>query len=245
MPKMTAEEAVKQGKGLNFEKVWTVMMETNRRMAEFAAQTAELSKETDRKMAEAAAQAAEQFKETDQRMAELVAQSKEIGQKRTMTDEELRNREKKADRMRGNGGGLNRSLGELIETFVVARLWERFPPYGLERACQRIPIYDKPRRVRTDVDILLVNTDICMAVEVKRDLNRKDDVDDHVKRMGLIRRYPPEQVSGKRLLGAMAGGVVDPDVKDYAYKRGFFVLELSGEVVRLIPPPEGFDPQNW
>jgi hypothetical protein len=223
--------------------------ETDRKMAEASAQAAEYSRETDRKMAEAAAQTAEYSRETDRRMAELAAQvagqSKETVQKRAMTDEELRELEKKVDRMCGNVGGLNRSLGELIETFVVAHLWEKFPQYGLERAYQRIPIYDETKRVRTDVDILLVDTDICMAVEVKRELNRRDEVDDHVRRMGLIRQYPPEQVSGKQLLGAMAGGVVDPDIKDYAYKCGFFVLELSGEVVSLIPPPQGFEPQNW
>jgi hypothetical protein len=84
-----------------------------------------------------------------------------------------------------------------------------------------------------------------MAVEVKLKLNQKDEVDRHVKRMGLIRKYPPAETVGKKLLGAMAGGVVDPDVKDYAYQAGFFVLELAGESARLLPPPEGFEPQKW
>jgi hypothetical protein len=43
----------------------------------------------------------------------------------------------------------------------------------------------------------------------------------------------------------MAGGVVDPEVKNYAYKSGFFVLELAGESVHLVPPPEGFEPKKW
>jgi hypothetical protein len=210
---MTAEEVVDQGKNLSFEKVWSAMMEADRKMAELVARIAE--------------------------------QSWAAIQKRVMTDDELRELEKKGELMCGNAGGLNRSLGELIETFAAAHLWENFPQYGLERACQRILIYDETKRVRTDVDILLVDTGICMAVEVKRELNRRDDVDDHVRRMELIRQYPPEQVSGKQLLGAMAGGVVDPDIKDYAYKCGFYVLELSGEVVSLIPPPQDFEPQNW
>ena len=86
---------------------------------------------------------------------------------------------------------------------------------------------------------------MCMAVEVKRELNQEIDVDRHLKRMQLIRQYPPEQIGSKQLFGAMAGGVVDPDVKDYAYKSGFFVLELTGESVHLVPPPEGFEPQKW
>jgi hypothetical protein len=72
-----------------------------------------------------------------------------------------------------------------------------------------------------------------------------DYVDGHIKRMELIRRYPPDQIGNKRLFGAMAGASVDPEVKDYAYKSGFFVVELSGKTSRLVPPPEGFEPQNW
>jgi hypothetical protein len=43
----------------------------------------------------------------------------------------------------------------------------------------------------------------------------------------------------------MAGGVVEADVKNYAYQCGFFVLELVGESVHLITPPEGFVPKRW
>jgi hypothetical protein len=151
----------------------------------------------------------------------------------------------KLDRVSENVGGLNRSLGELIETLVAARLWEKFPEYNLARAYRRIPIYDEKKVTRTDIDILLVDSDICMAVEVKHELDKMEDVDAHIKRMQLFRKYPPELIGNKQLLGAMAGGVVNPDVKEYAYKSGFFVLELTGESVHLIPPPEGFEPKKW
>jgi hypothetical protein len=55
-----------------------------------------------------------------------------------------------------------------------------------------------------------------MAVEVKRELDRMPDVDGRLKRMRLIWRRPPELAGDKQLVGAMAGGVVDPDVKNYA-----------------------------
>jgi hypothetical protein len=151
----------------------------------------------------------------------------------------------KVDRVSENVGGLNRSVGELVETLIAARLWEKFPEYDLKRAYQRIPVYDEKFVRRTDIDVLLVNNDMCMIVEVKRELDRMQDVDDHIKRMQLIRQHPPEQIGNKQLLGAMAGGVVDPNVKELAYKSGFFVLELTGESVHLIPPPEDFEPRKW
>jgi hypothetical protein len=101
---------------------------------------------------------------------------------------------------------------------------------------------DENNEQKTDIDILLV---MCMAVEVKRELDQLKEVDRHLKRMQLIRQYPPEQIGNKQLFGAMAGGVVDPDVKDYAYESGFFVLELTDESVYLITPPKNFEPRKW
>jgi hypothetical protein len=84
-----------------------------------------------------------------------------------------------------------------------------------------------------------------MAVEVKRELDRKDDVDHHLKRMALILTYPPAECKGKKLIGAMAGGAVDPDIQEYAHHAGFFVLELTGESVHLAELPAGFTPRQW
>ena len=151
----------------------------------------------------------------------------------------------RVDRVTANVGGLNRSVGELVETLIAARLWEKFPEYNLNRAYQRLPIYDDKAVLKSDIDILLVNTYMCMAVEVKRELDQTIEVDRHLKRMQLIRQFPPEQIGNKHLFGAMASGLVTPEVKDYAYESGFFVLELTGESVHLIPPPEGFEPKQW
>jgi hypothetical protein len=153
----------------------------------------------------------------------------------------------RVDRVTANVGGLNRSMGELIETLIAARLWEKFDayPYDFRRAYQRVPLYDENDQVRTDIDILLTNGDYVMAVEVKASLHRADEVDRHLKRMELILKYPPDQGKGKIVLGAMAGGIVDPDIQAYAQSVGFFVLELTGESVRLATPPEGFKPRQW
>jgi hypothetical protein len=140
---------------------------------------------------------------------------------------------------------LDWSRGELIEILIAARLWEKFPAYNLKRAYQRVPIFDENNRTMTDIDILLSNTDTVIAVEVKRQLDDKRDVDDHLIRMERIRKYPPAEVAGKKMLGAMAGGVVDDDTRRYAYECGFFVLELTGDTVQLIPPPDGFVPKKW
>jgi hypothetical protein len=58
--------------------------------------------------------------------------------------------------------------------------------------------------------------------------------------MKLMRKYDLNEISGKKLLGAIAGGVVSFEVREYAQKCGFFVLELNGEQVSLLESPEGF-----
>jgi hypothetical protein len=213
-------------------------------------------KEVGAKMDRSAAEAAERQAEAAKWQAEWQAEAAKRQEKAEKEYEELRrlhaeNKEmvkeiqaevKKATKLVGDNG---RSLGALVETLVAARLWEKFPKYDFEGICRQVTILDEARRVKTDIDILLTNTDSVMAVEVKRELNQRDEVDHHLRRMDLIRRYPPKGVAGMRLLGAMAGGVVDPDVKDYAYQCGFFVLELTGESVRLAPPPDGFTPREW
>jgi hypothetical protein len=209
------------------DEIWALLKETDLIVKENARGFAELR---------------ESQKETDRIIKETDRIIKENALRQAERSAEL---DKRIERVTANVGGLNRSLGELIETLIAARLWEKFPEYGLVRAFQRVPIHDETNRVRTDIDILLSNTDKVMAVEVKRELDDKRDVDDHLKRMELIRKYPPLETVNKQLLGAMAGGVVNPEIMGYAYEAGFYVLELTGEAVHLIPPPAGFTPRQW
>jgi hypothetical protein len=233
---MDATETI--GEGLTFEKVWAALMENR-----------ELQKETDRLIKETAEQmkeTAEQMKETDKRMKEIDKQIQKTEKLIEKNAREIEALKQTIEWVPANVGGLNRpSLRELIEALIAARLWEQFPDYNLKRAYPQVPIFDENICTLTDIDILLSNTDTAMAVEVKRELNDRRDVDDHLRRMERIRQYPPAEVGGKKMLGAMAGGVVDDDTRQYAYECGFFVLELTGDTVQLIPPPDGFVPRQW
>ncbi|GHV26307.1 hypothetical protein AGMMS4952_06080 [Spirochaetia bacterium] len=253
--------------GLTFEQVWAALMELKARQEELAAyqrETSEEMRKTDeemRKTDEQVRETSEQMRKTDEQMRETSEQMRKTDEQMRETDERMRETDErmrktderidkmaaKVDRVSENLGGVNRSLGELIETLIAAKLWEKFDayPYNLRRAYQRIPLYDEGSKVLTDIDILLSNGEYAMAVEVKRELDSKKDVDHHLKRMELIKKYPPAECVGKKLLGAMAGGTVDPDVQSYAHSVGLFVLELTGESVRLADTPVGFNVRQW
>ncbi|MDR1126907.1 MAG: hypothetical protein LBL06_02140 [Treponema sp.] len=177
--------------------------------------------------------------EADKRHAETERQIKE-------TERQMKETDKKLDKVTQSVGRLSNTIGELVETLVAARLWEKFTGYNLERAYRRVPIYDEANRAVTEIAILLFDTDCAMAVEVKTAFSKKD-VDWHIRRMEFIRRYPSRElnIGDKRVMGAVAGGVVAPEVREYAHECGFFVLELTGESVRLVEAPVGFTPKVW
>jgi hypothetical protein len=229
---MTAQEAAEWGKTLDFPTVWAALMEDRESMREFNKSMRELRESIieDRKKAEALRDSIIE----DRKKAEALRDS----------IKELRNSQKETSQQLG---GLHNSMGDLVETLFAPHLGEKFAAYNynLERQYHRVRIYDDNNRLRTDIDILLSNTTLCMAVEVKRWLETKDHVDDNIKRMQLIRQFPPAEVKGKKLLGAIVGAVVTPEAREYAEQNGFFVLELTGYDIRLLEPPKDFQPKEW
>jgi hypothetical protein len=250
-------EAIAQRVWANMDRLEQSQAENARQMKEAALRMQETERflkelfaKTDRQMEETARQieeTARRMKETDRQMEETARQMKETDRQMKDTDRQMKETDRKIDKLSKNIGGLNNSFGALVENLIAARLWEKFTnyPYNLQRAYQRVKIYGTGNRVLTDIDILLSDGSYAMAVEVKEKLDRRDDVEHHVKRMELIRQYPPAEVKGKSLLGAMAGAEVDPDIVNLAYANGFFVLELAGESVRLVSPPSDFTPREW
>jgi len=224
--------------------IWAILRENARQMQE----TDRRMQETDRQMQETDRRMQEtdrQMQETDRRMQETDRQMQE-------TDRRMQETDRLMKKMQRNLGGLGDSMGKLMEILIAARLWEKFAAYqyNFKRAYRRMPVYDENDRDLTEIDILLLDGEWVMAVEVKWEIasaprGKIDEIDRHVRRMGLIRKYPLAQTVGKKLLGAVAAGTIEPDMRDKAHEAGFFVIELKGSSAALVPPPEGFMPKEW
>ena len=222
--------AVPYPRGLTFEKVWAALMEDREQMKKNR-------EESDRLMKE-------RREEFDRLMKERREEDDRRAQEAERRIQELKEQVEKTSKI---VGGLGNSIGGLVETLFAARLWEKFASYnyGFKRVYQQMPVYETNRgTMLTEIDILLSDIEWAMAVEVKRRM-KKEDVEDHVERMYRILDHPPAEVKGKKLLGAMAGGTINPDALKLAYETGFFVLELKGESIDLLTPPEGFKPTEW
>ncbi|MDR3302090.1 MAG: hypothetical protein LBT01_06130 [Spirochaetaceae bacterium] len=178
------------------------------------------------------------FQETDRKFQET---DRKFQESKVEYDKRQKKLDAQIDKLGKQLGGLHRSVGELIETLIASRLWKKFPKYKFNRVFQRIKILDNNNEPVTEIDILLSDDEWAMTVEVKREPD-KNDVKHHLKRMKIMREYSLNEIKGKKLLGAIAGGVVSPEVRECAQQSGFYVLELNGEQVSLIKSPEGFVP---
>jgi hypothetical protein len=171
------------------------------------------------------------FQDTDRKFRETDRQFKETDRKFQETDWKI--------------SKLGSRIGDLVEELIVPNILEKFNKLGyvFGKVAPNVRYSDSRGRIVAEVDILLENGDTVLAVEVKTNLT-DNDVRDHVARMEKLRCYADEHQDKRRLLGAVAGAIATEEVKGFAVKKGFFVLEQSGDMVR-ISVPEGFKPREW
>jgi hypothetical protein len=74
---------------------------------------------------------------------------------------------------------------------------------------------------------------------------KKTDVEDHLERIEQVRRCMDEGGSKRKLVGAVAGAVVQSEAFHYAQQQGLYVLTQSGESVVLAESPRGFKAAEW
>jgi hypothetical protein len=140
---------------------------------------------------------------------------------------------------------LGSRLGELVEEIIFPNILEKFNKLGyvFGKAAPRVLYQDPQGAYVAEVDILLEDGDTVLAVEVKTNLT-ENDVQDHLRRMEKLRLYADGHGDKRKFLGAVAGGIASREVKAIAVRSGFFVLEQSGDTVR-ISVPKGFKPREW
>ncbi|MDR1210970.1 MAG: hypothetical protein LBK40_01930 [Spirochaetaceae bacterium] len=140
---------------------------------------------------------------------------------------------------------LGSRIGDLVEELIVPNIMEKFNKLGyvFGKVAPNVRYRDSLGVYVAEVDILLENGDTALAVEVKTTLT-DNDVRDHLRRMEKLRLYADEHGDKRKLLGAVAGAIASDGVKAFAVKSGFFVLEQSGDTIK-ISVPEGFKPREW
>ena len=141
-------------------------------------------------------------------------------------------------------GKLSKRMGEVVEYMVAPDLREKFNEFGFNfsESGQRKDVTDKENKISFEIDVFLENYSKAMLVEVKT-TPTTEDVKDHIKRLGKMRKYADLHGNKRTFLGAVAGMVIKDNVRKYILKQGFFVIEPSGEGFN-ITSPKG-KPKEW
>jgi hypothetical protein len=157
-------------------------------------------------------------------------------------------RQKETDRqMKKNDqiiGRLGLRMGEVVEYLVAPNLRAKFMElgYNFPQANQGTNVSDPDNDIFLEIDIKLENGDKAMLVEAKTKPST-EDVKEHIERLEKMRKYADLHGDKRAFLGAVAGVVVTDNVKNYALKQGFFVIEPSGETFNIISPIG--QPKEW
>ena len=95
----------------------------------------------------------------------------------------------------------------------------------------------------TEIDILLENGDIVIAVEVKAK-PRVSDINEHIKRIEKLRERADRRKDDRKFCGAVAGAIMSDTIRNHILKNGFYLIEQTGDTVK-INIPENFKARVW
>jgi hypothetical protein len=163
----------------------------------------------------------------------------------------MENREqmKKTERMvRRNSkqmGELHSRFGQLAQHLVAPGIAKRFNELGYHFdaiASRGLRILGEDGKIKTEIDILLENDKYLIAVEVKTK-PLVQDIEHHKRRLEILREHRDKHHDCRKILGAIAGAIFGPLEKKAVLEAGMYVLEQSGDTMR-IEVPSG-DPHEW
>jgi hypothetical protein len=178
-----------------------------------------------------------QLKELKERQKETARQMEENAESQKETARQM----KEYDRRFGD---LTRRFGEVVEYMIAPNLREKFRELGYDfpKANLDTDVSDHTNNIHLEIDVMLENGDKALLVEIKTKLTT-EHIQDHIERLEKMRNYADLRGDKRSFLGAVAGVVMTSNVKDYALRQGFFVIEPSGETFTITPPNN--KPKEW
>ena len=152
--------------------------------------------------------------------------------------------EREWNKIKADLGKLGISLGEQVEEMFV-NLHTKFNELGFNFPKESgRTLFRENGRALVEVDRLLENGAAIMSVEVKAKF-RLDYVNDHIERLGILSEYFKKNNDNRKVMGAIAGGIIPENIMKYAHRKGLYVLVQNGESVSIAALPEGFVPNEW
>jgi len=174
-------------------------------------------------------------KENAQGMKELRESHKEYEQERKKDKAEFNER-------LGNYINL---FGDFTEYVMAPKLRDKFNELGFDfpKASRNSSVKDnKTKKIILETDVMLENGDKAMMVEIKTQLT-VERIKKHIERLEKMRKHADLYGDKRTFLGAVAGVVVEDDVREYALNQGLYLIEPAGEDLTITPPIG--KPKEW
>ncbi|MBM3240564.1 DUF3782 domain-containing protein [Candidatus Poribacteria bacterium] len=149
---------------------------------------------------------------------------------------------KKIEQLSDTVDALTGKWGKFVEGLVVPGAVRIFNERGID--VEQTSIRNKVQRngQEMEIDVLLENEEYVVAIEVRSTL-KVEDVNEHMEKLRRFREFFP-RFKEYKLIGAVAGIVIEEEADKYTYRRGLFVIGQTGETVNILND-EKFKPKLW
>ena len=227
--------------------------EADRRFAELTDQLAQSRTEADRRFAELTAQLAHEMAqsraEADRRAVEADRRAAEVDRRAAEADRRAAEAEARLARAEAIAAQANQAVnalssrwGAFVENLVAPAALRLFQGQGfaVQEVYQRVKSERGSQNL--EIDILVVDDTVAVAIEVKSRLTQRN-LRQFLKNLDRFKTAFPHYAD-YQLYGAVAAIEVDGDVDRYAINQGLFLIQQSGESVK-ISNTEGFTPRTW
>ena len=217
-------------------KVWEKEMAEERKAREESVKEWERQMAEERKIREEERKAREEERKANEESAKVRAKERE----KAWAEQKALNKE-----LNKKFSDLGITMGDVTEyTFNPDIVMQQFNEldYKLGVSARNYKIKDANKQIIAEIDIFLQNGDSVIFVEIKTKLQEKH-IDEHVELIKNVRQRNIFQ--GKKIIGAAAGAVIPDNVKAYALKQGIYVIEQTGDTIRIETQDNKFKPQKW
>ncbi len=171
----------------------------------------------------------EQMKQTSEQMKRIDEQIKQSSEQMNRTDEQMKRTDEKLERMGISLGNIGQNQGDVAEEFFFQSLIKD-NHLGKIRFDDVVKNMEKHRgNIQEEYDLVMTNGDAIGIVEVKYKAHEKD-LDKLDRKMKHFKQLFPIYQSFKQY-GAIAAFHINDDAKEEALRRGYFVLQRSGDLV--------------
>jgi len=136
--------------------------------------------------------------------------------------------------------GIKTTLDFFIEHIMSIDILKKFKKFGF--SFDRLTEIKFAQGVYAEISAVYDDCIQAVVVIVTNTL-LQSDIDDHLLRMEKIRKYADEHGDKRQFMGAMAATITDENTRNHALNKGLFIIEPSGEDVKVIKPEK--EPRVW